>query len=150
MKKILSLLEIITLIGMSTTSLVACDKSTHNENKENNKSKKTVSKYKQPPTSSNWKLINISSKKNLENELSNFNDKWYVVIFKPLDEQNYIVKFNSKWDVFTTGGNITFDHYYLYFDYIKSVYRWDGDGEPNTPIINSKTGQITDWKTINI
>nr|CAK99147.1 hypothetical protein with plectrovirus orf 1 domain n-terminal truncated [Spiroplasma citri] len=29
--------------------------------------------------------------------------------------------------------------------YIKSVYRWNNDSEPNTPFISPKTGQITDW-----
>ncbi len=29
--------------------------------------------------------------------------------------------------------------------YFKSVYRWNNDGEPNTPFILPKTGQITDW-----
>ncbi|RUO85690.1 DUF3688 family protein, partial [Spiroplasma endosymbiont of Megaselia nigra] len=29
--------------------------------------------------------------------------------------------------------------------FLKSVYRWNNDSEPNTPIIDSKTGQITDW-----
>ncbi|AXF96284.1 DUF3688 family protein [Spiroplasma phoeniceum] len=33
--------------------------------------------------------------------------------------------------------------------YIKSVYRWNNDSEPNTPIIDPKTGQITDWNLKN-
>ncbi|WP_338956468.1 hypothetical protein [Spiroplasma endosymbiont of Polydrusus cervinus] len=32
---------------------------------------------------------------------------------------------------------------------IKSVYRWDGDGEPNTPEIDFKTVKITDWNLKN-
>ncbi|QIA68940.1 DUF3688 family protein [Spiroplasma citri] len=31
----------------------------------------------------------------------------------------------------------------------KSVYRWNVVGEPNTPIIDLQTGQITDWNLNN-
>ncbi|WP_253301048.1 hypothetical protein, partial [Spiroplasma endosymbiont of Phyllotreta cruciferae] len=33
--------------------------------------------------------------------------------------------------------------------YFKSVYRWNNDSEPNTPIISPQTGQITDWNLKN-
>ncbi|PQP78934.1 hypothetical protein C6B38_03080 [Spiroplasma sp. ChiS] len=28
----------------------------------------------------------------------------------------------------------------------KSIYRWDGVGEPQLPTIDKNTGEITDWK----
>ncbi len=34
-------------------------------------------------------------------------------------------------------------------NYFKLVYRWDGNGEQNTPIINPKTGQITNLNLKN-
>ncbi|AXF95138.1 DUF3688 family protein [Spiroplasma phoeniceum] len=30
--------------------------------------------------------------------------------------------------------------------WINWLYRWDGDGEPETPTIDKKTGEINDWK----
>ncbi|MBW1242052.1 MAG: DUF3688 domain-containing protein [Spiroplasma poulsonii] len=33
--------------------------------------------------------------------------------------------------------------------YFKSVYRWNSQNEPNLPIIDLKTGQITDWNLKN-
>ncbi|WP_424527395.1 spiroplasma phage ORF1-like family protein [Spiroplasma endosymbiont of Glossina fuscipes fuscipes] len=61
-----------------------------------------------------------------------------IVIFKPIDQRNYIVKFNSKWDVLTPGGNISFQNYYINFEYIKSLYRYDNNtNEPELPEIDN-------------
>ncbi|RUO85931.1 DUF3688 family protein, partial [Spiroplasma endosymbiont of Megaselia nigra] len=37
----------------------------------------------------------------------------------------------------------------FYPNYFKSVYRWNNNSEPNTPIIDEKNGQITDWNLKN-
>ncbi|MBW3057848.1 hypothetical protein D6D54_00655 [Spiroplasma poulsonii] len=93
----------------------------------------------------NWKLVDVSFKEKLKNELSNFNDKWYTVIWKPKNIY-FIAKFNSKWYVLTPGGNISFQNYYVNFEYIKSLYHYDNStNEPELPEIDNN-GKITDWK----
>ncbi|KAF0851127.1 plectrovirus-related protein [Spiroplasma poulsonii] len=90
----------------------------------------------------NWKLVDVSSKEKLKNELSNFNDKWYTVIWKPKNIY-FIAKFNSKWDVLTPGGNISFQNYYVNFEYIKSLYHYDNStNEPELPEIDNNGNPI--------
>jgi hypothetical protein len=126
MKKILSLLSTISLLTTISTSIIAC-KQTNTSNIEN--------KIKQPPKNSNWKLIN-----DYDWLKNNFDNKFYFVIWK----QSY----SNKWEI------KKFKHdskYYMGIEtYIKDnrfkgLYRWDGDGEPQTPEINKETGEIKDW-----
>ncbi len=89
----------------------------------------------------NWKIVDVSSKEKLKNELSNFND-WYTVIWKPKNIY-FIAKFNSKWDVLTPGGNISFQNYYVNFEYIKSLYHYDNStNEPELPEIDNNGNPI--------
>ncbi len=100
----------------------------------------------------NWKVVN-NSKENLQKEINVKNDKWYITIGRnkrgnPL--YNSVVKFNSKWDVLTVSGNISFgnDNYYSLKD-IKSIYRWDGTNEPQTPDVDKDTGSVIFWTDTN-
>ncbi|WP_348734993.1 spiroplasma phage ORF1-like family protein [Spiroplasma endosymbiont of Ammophila pubescens] len=149
MKKLLSILGAIGLTATSTTNLVACDKPKPNNNSENGNNKPEPNKPQEPPVESNWKLVN-NFKENLQKEINVKNNKWYIAIGRnkrgnPL--YNSVVKFNSKWDVLTVSGNISFgnDNYYSLKD-IKSIYRWDGTNEPQTPDVDKDTGKIIDWK----
>ncbi len=144
MKKILSILGVIGLTATSTTSLISCEKPNNNENGGSNKTEPKPEKPQQPPKNSSWKIVDVSSKEKLKNELSNFND-WYTVIWKPKNIY-FIAKFNSKWDVLTPDGNISFQNYYVNFEYIKSLYHYDNStNEPELPEIDNN-GKITDWK----
>nr|CAK99760.1 hypothetical lipoprotein transmembrane [Spiroplasma citri] len=152
MKKWLSIIGAIGLTATSTTTLISCKKENNNKNEEDNKPKPSYN-AQQPPENSNWKLIDEN---NLKNEFKNYNNKWYIlikytnvgsVIFKEKFDKNDKINFSE------------FDNYkYIKFG-IKAVqefknkkdikftlYRWDGDGEPQLPTINKNTGEITDWK----
>ncbi|WP_257986855.1 spiroplasma phage ORF1-like family protein [Spiroplasma melliferum] len=144
MKKLLSILGVIGLTTTSAASLISCE-NPNNKNGGNNKPDEPWIPQ-QPPENSKWKLVDVNSKEKLKNELSNLSDKWYTVIWKPKNTY-FIAKFNSKWDVLTPGGNISFQNYYINFEYIKSLYRFDNNtNEPELPEIDNKTGKIIDWK----
>ncbi|GAA6238835.1 MAG: hypothetical protein SPLM_09510 [Spiroplasma phoeniceum] len=140
MKKILSLLGTITLIGTSTTSLMACD------NDNNKFEKKPLAKPQQPPEGSKW--TNISRRQAPNKEFLTPTNKWYFYIRKFYD--NYILEkiyfddnfINSKntnthWQHLKNDSNFIWDY--------NLVYRWDGVGEPQMPKINNKTGKIINW-----
>ncbi|WP_425377647.1 lipoprotein [Spiroplasma endosymbiont of Polydrusus pterygomalis] len=129
MKKILSLLGVITLIGTSTTILVACN-TPDNENK-----KKITKKEPENPNINhnlpksplgNWKLVN-----GFINEKQDDNNKNYYF---------GIINNGSGWETITWSGK-QIDWKYQY----KNIYRWEGDGLPETPTINGNTGEITNW-----
>ncbi|GAA6238106.1 MAG: hypothetical protein SPLM_02280 [Spiroplasma phoeniceum] len=153
MKKLLSILGIIGLTATSTTSLISCEKPNNNENKLDNKPK--PEKAQEPPKDSKWKLVDINWQKDkykFENEFKKLNNKWYFFIESNTYGFNkYLAKNNGNnikqvnewlWILILNNGN------YAYFDAskIKLIYCWDGVGEPQTPTINSNTGEITDWK----
>ncbi|RUO86188.1 hypothetical protein [Spiroplasma endosymbiont of Megaselia nigra] len=101
------------------------------------------------------------------------NNRWYFVIW--LGDKNYdwkIVKFQNnievnKGQIIDNTGDFTlnltwavdsfdltiyapraFKSWYWRLvnkEKIKAVYRWNNDSEPDTPIIDPKTGQITNW-----
>ncbi|WP_424526278.1 lipoprotein [Spiroplasma endosymbiont of Glossina fuscipes fuscipes] len=134
MKKWLSILGIIELTATSTTSLISCKKPNNNKNGESNnpepKPDPKQEKPQEPPIGSNWKLI-----PNWQDEISNWqeenNKKTYIGI----------IKIEAGWTVIKWIGK-DLDYKYQY----KSIYRWDGVGEPKTFEINNTTGEITDWK----
>ncbi|WP_338954793.1 lipoprotein [Spiroplasma endosymbiont of Polydrusus cervinus] len=152
MKKILSILAAITLIGTSTTSLVSCDKVTNGENKKDSK-KEPNFKPELPPENGNWKLIDKNNSINndkFDNEFSEENDKWYLFNNKNDLYLNYLVKNNGnikrfKNNIWTLN---TYNNDYAYFNTanIKSIYRWDSNGKPEKPTINKDTGEVIDWK----
>ncbi len=98
----------------------------------------------------------------------NVNDDWKIIKFKYDDyEKNKVIDEYNNYNLqlFQTGklgqgywkeiclvDNNWMPRYFawsFYPNYFKSVYRWNNDSEPNTPIIDSKTGQITDWNLKN-
>ncbi|UZQ30921.1 MAG: lipoprotein [Spiroplasma phoeniceum] len=154
MKKWLSILGAIGLTATSTTSLISCEKPNNNEN-GGNKPEPTP-KPQQPPKNSNWKLVDINWQKDrykFENEFKKLNNKWCFFIESDTYGFNkYLAKNNDNnikqvnewhWILILNNGN-----YVAYFDAskIKLIYCWDGVGEPQTPTINSNTGEIINWK----
>nr|WP_308686784.1 DUF3688 family protein [Spiroplasma sp. ChiS] len=83
----------------------------------------------------NWKLIDRNY---FEKEIKKPNDKWYIGII-PYNEiyKIYKIKNNSE-------KNNSINRLFTKYD---NVYRWDGDGEPQTPTIDKNTGEITDWNS---
>ncbi|WFH00159.1 DUF3688 family protein [Spiroplasma citri] len=75
---------------------------------------------------------------NLKNEFKNYNNKWYIGII-PYNEiyKIYKIKNNSE-------KNNYINRLFTKYD---NVYRWDGIGEPELPIIDKNTGEITDWNS---
>ncbi|KAI92007.1 DUF3688 family protein [Spiroplasma melliferum] len=83
-------------------------------------------------------------------------DKWEIVKYKNigLNTSNTIIatsKTGAELD--RVSHNFSFSNGSEWADaknddgtYFKSVYRWDGVGEPNLPEINPNTGNITNWK----
>ncbi|ALA97862.1 Spiroplasmavirus-related protein [Spiroplasma kunkelii CR2-3x] len=129
MKKWISILGTIVLTATSTTTLISCNKENNNENGASNKQKPS-------PENSNWKLItNYYWLKN------NFDNKYYFVIWK----QSY----SNEWELKKFKHDSKYDmriENYIEGNRFKGLYRWDGNGEPETPTINKNTGKITDWK----
>ncbi|WP_424526398.1 lipoprotein [Spiroplasma endosymbiont of Glossina fuscipes fuscipes] len=125
MKKLLSILGVCGLVGMSA-NLTACDKPNNNENGNGNKPDKPWIPQ-QPPENSNWKLITsvIGEGNTGKTYIGIFGSKtnWNIIDWKGIEGE-------GKW------------HLYEY----KSIYRWDGEGEPEIPTVDNKTGKITDWK----
>jgi len=94
MKKILTILGTITLIGTSTTSLVACNKSQYSENKL----KKEKEKHK-------IDTANQELKNNLEwivpqeKPFNQVDNKWYFVIWRGNEKNDWHIakfKFNNS------------------------------------------------------
>jgi hypothetical protein len=142
MKKILLLVSTISLSTIISTNIIACN--TSNINKQNNKPIKQQFTAQQPPKNSNWKTLNNT----FNDEFKINNNKFYVILVKQQKEDKYwkIIKFKND-NIYNPFGNVwnngvkIKDIWYI----VKSLYRWDGDGEPTTPTINSSTGEITDW-----
>ncbi|AXF96703.1 lipoprotein [Spiroplasma phoeniceum] len=144
MKKWLSIIGAIGLTATSTTTLISCKKENNNKNEEDNKPKPSYN-AQQPPKDSNWKLID---KDNFVKENNEKNNKWYILIAKQMQSDNFsIIKFNFSseliWVIGQYGGHRINNFWYVY---INSLYRWDGDNEPQIPTIDKNTGEITDWK----
>ncbi|UZQ29105.1 MAG: hypothetical protein OHM56_07680 [Spiroplasma phoeniceum] len=121
------------------------------------------------PPKNYWKEVDA-----IEKPFDNIDNKYYFVIWKGNNQWN-IDKFKyDKFPVIISNGNkdrilINYKAHTvrkrpkeLYLinsggltiknwsedindDCFKSVYRWKKEGEPNIPIIDPKTGQITDW-----
>ncbi|WFG96624.1 lipoprotein [Spiroplasma citri] len=130
MKKWLSIIGAIGLTTINTTTLISCNKENNNENGEGD------NKPQQPPKDSNWKLIT-----DFNWLKDNFDNKYYFVIWK----QSY----SKEWEIMKFKHNIRYDmkiESYIKNNSFKGLYRWDGDGEPQTPTIEKNTGEITDWK----
>ncbi|RUO85692.1 lipoprotein [Spiroplasma endosymbiont of Megaselia nigra] len=159
MKKILSILETITLITTSTTSLVSCNapQYTKEELKELKEKNKINTDNQQIRDNLEW----ISPQEKPFNQVDN---KWYFAVWHSDKNTDWrIIKFkNNETTIKIDNSNnrqlqktdlgmgrdlyITNDSGFVKYvthwtddngSYFKSVYRWDGDGEPNTPEIDN-------------
>ncbi|ALA98494.1 Spiroplasmavirus-related protein [Spiroplasma kunkelii CR2-3x] len=80
----------------------------------------------------NWKLINY-------NNVDIYDEKYYFGIGNNgLNDWISYGPIKGK-EIWKVGVSI--------FLSCKAIYRWDGNGEPETPTINENTGEITDWNT---
>ncbi len=139
-KKLLSILGTISLITGGSSNLISCNKPNNNESKENNKPK--TLNPQQPPERSNWKLIH-NSLTNIKKEFSKYNNKWYFIIWKRGNDENWIWQsMFFKYD--ESAPRITG----AWLSSIKSIYRSDTKNKPNKPIFDLKTERITDWKLL--
>ncbi|MFU0251630.1 lipoprotein [Spiroplasma sp. Moj] len=165
MKNILSLLGTITLIGTSTTSLVACNK-THNQySPEELKELKEKNKINTTDENIKNNLEWIAPQEKPFNEVDN---KWYYVVWKGNNQWNInkfkndefpkqIIPNNKGKDKILinygdfTAGQREKELYFVYRDslkikywsddidgsYFKSVYRWNLDTEKPYLIIDN-------------
>ncbi|WP_197735378.1 lipoprotein [Spiroplasma citri] len=151
MKKWLSIIGAIGLTATSTTTLISCEKSKKpNNNEENKPTPEPQYNPQQAQKDSNWKLID---KNNFDNEFSTKNNKSYLFLnlFDVGKYGIYLAKNNGN--ISQKRNNIWYLETYNPKDFvmfntanIKSLYRWDGDSEPQLPTIDKNTGEITDWK----
>ncbi|WP_338966202.1 MULTISPECIES: lipoprotein [unclassified Spiroplasma] len=157
MKKILSLIGTITLIGTSTTSLVACnkihDQYTPEELKELKEKNKINTKDETIKNNLEW----IAPQEKPFNEVDNKwyyvlwrgdkNDDWKIVKFKHKenkglieDYNNFIICINKEKElyIFKKQGKIGLSQKWnKNDDYFKAVYRWNlTTQEPNLIIDN--------------
>ncbi len=159
MKKTLSILVIISFITSGSSNLIACD-----NNSALTSEKLAELKEKNSKTINSNKLEWIAAQ---ENPFKSVDNKWYVIIWRG-DEKNdwKIIKFqnnikvNDSIEIDVQNNNRLrlgkFGHLMInsggfYWGEapiwnnknIKSIYRWNGENEPQIPNIDSKTGKIT-------
>ncbi|WP_374697006.1 lipoprotein [Spiroplasma endosymbiont of Polydrusus formosus] len=159
MKKILGILGTITLIGTSTTSLIACNTSLYSEKqlkelkeKNNIKTKDGILEWIAPE----------------EKPFNQIDNKWYFVVWCGDNNSDWrIVKFKNNIDLNIPAGKrnldnlsgynlnltnsgikginlniyksaiVAFSHWWdRSDDYFKSVYLWNNDSEPNIGVKN--------------
>ncbi|WP_338990037.1 lipoprotein [Spiroplasma endosymbiont of Seladonia tumulorum] len=164
MKKKLSLLGTITLIGTSTASLVACN--TPQEKEYTPEELKHLKKENQIDTTNETIKNNLEWITSQEKPFNPTRDyKYYIIIWRGDENDNWTIKkYKNTYeevgriDTSYSGAalyrnsddlvaNKTREHATWITDngtYFKAVYRWDNNNDPNTPIINSNTGQIID------
>ncbi|PQP78856.1 hypothetical protein C6B38_03230 [Spiroplasma sp. ChiS] len=161
MKKILSLLGTITLIGTSTTSLVACNKTQYSEDelKKLKEENQINTKYQNIKYNLEW----IAPQEKPFNKVDNKyyyvvwrcdkNEEWRIVKFKNDKKVENFIKITDKnnWNLFLNKENKTNEIIlnisekekqttaYVWkkenSNYFKSVYRWNLDtAEPNLVI----------------
>ncbi len=160
MKKLLSLLGTITLIGTSTTSLVACNKQYSEDELKKEKEKNNIN--------INGNILEWISPQ--EKTFNTVDDKYYFVIWQHPDSLEFKITkfFNNSLDAFKNNkiiynynnynnynlvltqspnifrindlgvkGSFFFKGYFIYNlprKYFKSVYLWNNDSEPNTDV----------------
>ncbi|WP_348735758.1 lipoprotein [Spiroplasma endosymbiont of Ammophila pubescens] len=165
MKKLLSILGAISLVGTSTTSLVACNK----------------------PQYSEKELVDLKEKNNIitkdgilewiapqEKPFNNEDKKWYYIVWKGKNEDNWkIIKFkydnykknkvldkysNYELQLFQTGrlgqgywkdiclvDNDGMSRYFawsLHYGYFKAVYRWNLLDKPEPSLDIDQDGNV--------
>ncbi|WP_338989955.1 lipoprotein [Spiroplasma endosymbiont of Seladonia tumulorum] len=163
MKKILSLLGAITLIGTSITNLVACNHFTQQElEKIKEDNSKIINDIKLE-----WMAPQEKPFKQLDNKYyfvvwrGNKKDDWRII--KLIHNELKIGKIFDKYNQYTlelrqeTGYPFDFTLYVRYSSswapadwesdngtYFKSVYRWNSDKNIPNLVVDSKTGEIKD------
>ncbi|WFG99073.1 lipoprotein [Spiroplasma citri] len=167
MKKILSILGTMTLIGTSATSLAACNTPQCNED-ELLKLKK-INKINTANQEIKNNLEWIAPQEKPFNKVDNkyyfviwyddINNSWKIIKFlnnniykKIYEDNNFVIRKSSKGDIGAgivlnkiKGGQETGYKIWPDNDYFKGVYLWNNDSKPNKRFISPKTGQITDW-----
>ncbi|WP_425380371.1 lipoprotein [Spiroplasma endosymbiont of Stenodema calcarata] len=134
MKKWLSILGAIGLTTTCTTSLISCQKRNNNENTGGDKPKPNNPQQPQePPIGSNWKWY---SGDELNHGPTN---KWYILISKSTNSTDAVYAIDLIH--FTTSTSIK-----PKYPLLKSIYRWEELNKPSLPIIDNKTGKISNWK----
>ncbi len=144
MKKWLSILGVIGLTTISTASLISCEKPNNTCEKKDHR---------------NWKeqCYNDSSFAEIDNKYyiiiwrNNTNNNWRINKFNnnniliSIVNDNYpnLTKFRGRLQI----SNSATDRILWESDdgsYFKSVYRWDGNNDPQIPEIDDN-GKITNW-----
>ncbi|WP_374696842.1 lipoprotein [Spiroplasma endosymbiont of Polydrusus formosus] len=165
MKKILSLLGTITLIGTSTTSLVACNNK-HKINEYTKEQLEKLKKEKQINTTDENIKNNLEWIASQEKPFNNVDNKYYFVVWRGDKNDDWrIVKFQINeeqrekqiLEEYKNFRLILHNQKVLYiieiakrgilwdrenFDYIKSVYRWNLYTDIPDLDVNNKTGEI--------
>ncbi len=156
-KKLLSILGIISLITSGSSNLIACDKTILTSEK--------LAELKEK----NSKIINGNKLEWIapqEKPFNNVDDKWYVIIWRGNEKNDWkIIKFqnnikiNDSIEIDVQNNNILrlgkFGHLMInsggfYWGEapiwntknIKAVYRWNEKNNPQIPNIDYKTGKI--------
>ncbi len=164
MKKILTILLTITLIGTSATSLIACNKMVYTEaqltkikEKNNIKTKDGILEWitpqEKPFKEVNNKYFYVVARNSL-------NNAWKVFKLKNDGEKGNGLKtdwskrpvgfiFNKNNKILLATGNLLYSSTeYIwgkikhYKDYIKSVYRWNGEEQKLPNLISDENGNV--------
>ncbi|RUO85861.1 DUF3688 domain-containing protein, partial [Spiroplasma endosymbiont of Megaselia nigra] len=91
-----------------------------------------------------WKIIKFNNNEKIK--------RWHP---KTLDVQNNIKLYLTNYAEIPIDIDLSIDASTINRwkndtnNHFKSVYRWINDSKPNIPVIDSKTGQITDWNLKN-
>ncbi|WP_338989960.1 hypothetical protein [Spiroplasma endosymbiont of Seladonia tumulorum] len=115
------------------------------------------------PPKNYWEEVYASEKpfKQLDNKYyfvvwrGNENNYWHIIKFKHFEQKEKVLDKYDKYELKTShfGGDLfIYKNGFVSYDwnkdngtYFKSVYHWNNNSEPNAPIIDKKTGQITNW-----
>ncbi|WP_348735529.1 lipoprotein [Spiroplasma endosymbiont of Ammophila pubescens] len=147
MKNLLTILVAIGLTATSTTSLISCEKS----NNKNIPCEKQDNRNWKQQCSQNKPFNQVDNKYYFVVWHGLFKNEWKISMFNNNAEQIKISTI-STW-LMKNFGDLQVGYGRSWKDwknnddiYFKSVYRWDGVDEPQTPEIDKNTGKITDWK----
>ncbi len=135
MKRLLSIIGAISLIGTSTTSLVACNKPQYSEDelKKEKEKHKIDTKYQTIRDNLEW----IASQELPFNKIDNKyyyvvwrgdkSNDWKMVKFKHFEQKEKVLDKHDKYELKTSykNGFVSYDWNKDNGTYFKSVYRWN-------------------------
>ncbi|KAF0850789.1 MAG: hypothetical protein EIB84_03205 [Spiroplasma poulsonii] len=151
MKKILSILGTITLIGTSTTSLFACNTPQEYTSEElvrlKEQNSKIINGNKLEWIAPQEKpFIIVDNKYYFVVWRGDKNENWRIVKFKHFEQKEKILDKYDKYELKTShfGGDLfIYKNGFVSYDwnkdngtYFKSVYHWNSDDKPNTDVEN--------------